>query len=151
MSFRDPRPDPNVARALRRVGADDAPSARELAQLHRRIVEQAEPLLRRRRNQSAAWWEYALAWRRTLVPVALSAAAVAVFGIFHVPVRSITGLVVGDRAANSGELLDAVANRVSSGDLLELIVSGGAGEAGAASSSRRDDTSGATTLKGSLQ
>ena len=148
MSFRDPRPDPRLSRALRRVGADDAPSARELALLRRRIVEQAEPFLRRRRNQGF-WWEYAFAWRRALVSVALTAAAVAMFGIFHAPARRTpAGLVVGARA-NGPELLDAVANRVSSGDLLDVIVSGA--DVSASAARRRDDTSGATNSKGSAQ
>jgi len=152
MSFRDPRPDPSISHALRRVGADDATSARELAALRRRILEQAEPLLRRRRHQGV-WWEYAVAWRRTLVPVALTAAAVAMFGILNAPRRPIPEhFVVGERttSAPGPELLDAVANRVSSGDLLDLIVSGTGTEA-RANASRRDDTSGAFTSKGSAQ
>ena len=150
MSFRDPRPDPTISRALRRVGADDAPSARELAALRRRIVEQAEPFLRRRRNQGA-WWEYALAWRRTLVPVALTAAALAMFGIFQAPMRQgASGLVVSERNTMHPELLDAVANRMSSGDLLDLMVTAGAADDGS-KSTRREDTSGAVTTKGSSQ
>ena len=151
MSFRDPRPDPRISRALRRVGADDAPSARELAVLRRRIVEQAEPFLRRRRNQGV-WWEYTLAWRRTLVSVALTAAALAMFSILHAPARRLPGgLVVGARSSSGPELLDAVANRVSSGDLLELIVSSNGGDVSARAAKRRDDTSGAITSKGSAQ
>jgi hypothetical protein len=150
MSFRDPRPDPSISRALRRVGADDPASARELAALRRRILEQADPLLRRRRHQSA-WWEYAVAWRRTLVPVALTAAAVAMVGILNAPRRPIAErLVVGERTTTAPELLDAVANRVTSGDLLDLIVSGSGTDA-RANASRRDDTSGAITSKGSAQ
>jgi len=148
MSFRDPRPDAHIGHALRRVGADDAPSARELALLRRRILEEAEPVLRRRRSQGRAWWEYAVAWRATLVPVALSAAAVAVFSIFGLPaVRSATDLVVGDRTPSRPELIDAVANRVSSGDLVDLIVSANEAAAGA----RHEDTSDAASSKGSSQ
>jgi hypothetical protein len=113
-------------------------------------VEQAEPLLRRRRHQGV-WWEYAVAWRRTLVPVALTAAAVAMFGILNAPRRPIPEhLVVGERTTPGPELLDAVANRVSSGDLLDLIVSG-TGTDARENASRRDDTSGAFTSKGSAQ
>ena len=126
MSFRDPRPDPNLARALRRVGADEVHTARELAALRHRILEQAEPLLRRRRQQ-APWWEYALAWRRTLIPVALSAAAVAMFSMLQLAPRQVErDLMMGERSSVRPELLDAAANRMSSGDLLELIVAGNA-------------------------
>jgi hypothetical protein len=130
MSFRDPRPDPAIARALRRVGADDVHSARERAALRRRILEHAEPLLSRRRRQQGAWWEYALAWRRTLVPIALSAAAVAMFSMLR-PVTSAvpSRVIASDRARARPELLDAVANRMSSGDLLDLIVTGSSDDA----------------------
>lgn len=147
MSFRDPRPDPSLARALRRVGADERHSARELAALRRRLLEQAEPLLRRRRQQ-APWWEYALAWRRTLIPVALSAAAVATFSMIQLAPHSGDGDLTGaERAAVRPELLDAAANRMSSGDLLELIVAG----SGSVEQGARAQSSDTVVPKGSAQ
>ena len=144
MSFRDPKPDPAIARALRRVGADDVHAARELSALRRRIVQHAEPLLRRRRSQ-ATWWEYAVAWHRTLLPLALAAAAAATFGIVHLPLRrGSTAITVDAPATGGGELLDAVANRMSSGALLDVLVAGS--DVGA-----RGDVAGRPTLKGSAQ
>jgi hypothetical protein len=143
MSFRDPRPDPAIARALRRVGADELHAARELGALRRRIVEHAEPLLRRRRPQGT-WWEYALAWHRTLVPLALAAAAAATFGIVHLPARGMARDLAAASASGKTVLLEAVANRVSSGDLLDALVSGDGAEGA-------HGVGGETTSKGSTQ
>jgi len=147
MSFRDPRPDPSLARALRRVGADEVHTPRELAALRHRILEQAEPMLRRRRQQ-LPWWEYALAWRRTLIPVALSAAAVAMFSMIQLAPQPVEGnLVMGERSSVRPELLDAAANRMSSGDLLELIVAGN----GSADNSAHTQSADTVSPKGSRQ
>jgi len=122
MSYRDPKVDRQLAEALREMGATDRTSSREVHLLARRIVRHADPMLRVRRR-SAAWWEYAAHWARALVPLGLSAAAVAAAGmIWLIPARATTSarpLSPGEHAA----LLGAVANRVPSHELLDLVVS----------------------------
>jgi len=121
MSYRDPKADRQLAAALRQMNAADKTSSREVHLLARRIVRHADPMLRVRRR-SAAWWEHAAHWSRALVPIGLSAAALAAAGlIWLIPARA----AVDARPLSSGEhaaLLGAVANRVPSYELLDLVV-----------------------------
>lgn len=121
MSYRDPKADRQLADALRDMGAADRTSTREMHLLARRIVKNADPMLRVRRR-SSAWWEYAANWGRALVPLGLSAATLAVVGMLWLMPAPASVAVDSAPAGEHAALLGAVANRVPSHELLDLVV-----------------------------
>lgn len=78
MTFEDLTPDHEVTDALRRFDHAPAPSASQLRGLARRIVSSAAPLLEPRRANTVAWWDYPAVWARTLIPLGVTTALMAV-------------------------------------------------------------------------
>jgi hypothetical protein len=74
--FQEPRPDPRLGEALRRL---DSASGADDAQLRQRIVQAAEPTLTSLRAPTPRWWEWISRWVPIAVPVGLAASLVAGF------------------------------------------------------------------------
>jgi hypothetical protein len=90
MTLDDLTPDRELTDALRQFDHTAAPTPAELHALAHKIVSRARPLLQQRRAgtlaralgrtaaQALAWWEYPAAWARTLIPLGVTTALMAV-------------------------------------------------------------------------
>jgi hypothetical protein len=122
MTGHDPRRDAQLHRMLSDAGLSAPPSKERVRRLGERILAAAAPALRERELSQCTIWDYAERWSGMLLPVGSLMAVAAGLCLFVLsaereprPVRlSSTGVT----------LLGAATNRVSSQNLVDLIVLG---------------------------
>jgi hypothetical protein len=110
--------DARLAEALRQLYPD--PDAERTAELSRRILQRARPLLSARRHQVLAWWEYPAAWAGMLLPFGLitAAAAASLFCIVARSAEPAPATAGGERVA----LLQAATSGARTPALLDLVL-----------------------------
>lgn len=123
--------DRELGRALRRLDPP-APTSAQMAELARRIVHRATPMLDARRRGRLTWWEYAAAWAGTLLPLGAAAALVASVTLLW---TSATRSPVRAHASERTALLRVVTNQAQSRDLVDYLLD-------APTTERRDATAG---------
>ena len=116
----DGRPEREFATVLRQLDPT-VPTAAELAELKRKIVSRAAPLLKARRRPST-WWEYAAAWWGALLPLGVAASAVAAACVFWVTQRASPPPPATPRVAERVALLRAVTSGSPSRELVDLVL-----------------------------
>jgi hypothetical protein len=123
--FREPRPDPRLGQALRRL---EAGSALDDAQLHQRILAAAAPTLGTLRAPAPRWWEWISRWMPIALPVGLAASLAA--GLL-VPepedVASVSGYS-SELGADSTLFLAAYSEQPAGGQLAAFLVSPQSGD-----------------------
>jgi hypothetical protein len=92
-----------------------------VAELKRKIVSRAAPLLKARRRPSK-WWEYAAAWWGALLPLGVAATAVAAACVFWVTQRASPPPAAMLRVAERVALLRAVTSGSPSRELVDLAL-----------------------------
>ena len=128
----DPR-DAELARVLRDADAVARPSDAELRAFSARIIHAATPMLDARSAAERTVWDYAERWSAVLLPVGALTAVAAGVCLFALANSSEP---VSPRASTTRvALAGAATNRVSSQNLLDLLVAGDA----AVTSGNRDE------------
>lgn len=110
--------DRELGRALRRLDPP-APTSAQMAELARRIVQRAAPMLDARRRGKLSWWEYAAAWAGTLLPLGAAAALVASVSLLW---TSATRSPVRAHAMERTALLRVITNQAPSRDLVDFLL-----------------------------
>jgi hypothetical protein len=118
---REPSRDSEIARALRGADLSGSASPALLRRLNDRIVAAAMPLLEERAAQHRTMWDYTERWSGMLLPLGALAALAAGFCLFMLSAQrdSASEAAAVPRVA----LLGAATNRVSSQNLVDLLVS----------------------------
>ena len=111
--FQEPRPDPRLGEALRRL---DAASGAEDAQLRQRIVEAAAPTLTSLRAPTPRWWEWISRWVPVAVPVGLAASLVA--GLLVPEAEEVASLGYASEAGTDSTLVLAAFSAMPEGGQL---------------------------------
>ena len=122
MTRRDPRRDPQLHRLLADAGLTAPISEDRMRGLGERIAAAAVPMLRERESAQRTIWDYAVGWSSMLLPIGSLAAAAAGLCLFVLSAQRAPApaRVSSTRVA----LLGAATNRVSSQNLVDLLVSG---------------------------
>lgn len=122
MTRRDPRRDAQLHRLLANAGLAAPMPEDRVRGLAERIAAAAVPMLRERESVQRTIWDYAVGWSSMLLPIGTLAAAAAGLCLF---VLSAQRLPVPARLSSTRvALLGAATNRVSSQNLVDLLVSG---------------------------
>ncbi|HEY4217904.1 MAG TPA: hypothetical protein VGM67_12255 [Gemmatimonadaceae bacterium] len=118
------RRDEELARLLRDADATMRPSAAQLRALGARIVKAGLPVLDARAASERTVWDYAERWSTVLLPVGAFTAIAAGLCLFVLSSSSEPALPRGN--ATRVALIGAATNRVSSQNLLDMLVAGDA-------------------------
>lgn len=119
MKTSNPVRDRWLGGVLRQAGMDDvAVSPEQLRALTQRIVTAAGPMLDQRAAPNRTLWDYVERWADTLIPMGAFTALAAAACLFWLSTIHIAEPAVGERTA----LIGAATNRVSSHDLVDLLV-----------------------------
>jgi hypothetical protein len=122
--FQEPRPDPRLGEALRRL---DSASGADDAQLRQRIVEAAGPTLTSLRAPTPRWWEWISRWVPVAVPVGLAASLVAGFLVPDAEEFAAQGYS-SEAAADSTLVLAAFSVTPEGGQLAAFVVAPQSGD-----------------------
>jgi hypothetical protein len=122
VTSRDPRRDPQLQRVMADAGLGAPVPDDRLRRLGERIVAAAGPMLREREFAQRTIWEYAVGWSSMLLPLGTLAAAAAAVCLFVVSAQRAPA--PARLSSTRVALLGAATNRLSSQNLLDLLVSG---------------------------
>jgi hypothetical protein len=115
-----PSHDPEIANLLRDASVSATSSADGLRRLNERIMAAALPMLDELAPPQCTVWDYAEHWSRVLLPIGALAAVAAGLCLFAL---SSDRLPPAQSAPPRVALLGAATNRVSSQNLIDLLVS----------------------------
>lgn len=122
MIKRDPRRDAQLHRLLADAGLTARMPNDRVRRLGERIVTAAIPMLHERAPAQRTIWDYAVGWSSMLLPVGTLAATAAAVCLFVVSARRVPA--PARLSSTRVALLGAATNRLSSQNLVDLLVSG---------------------------
>ena len=100
--WREPRRDPELAGALRRVEAVAASGARDTDEaLHARVMRAAGRVLGAEFGRPPRWWEWTVSWARVAVPVGMAAGIAAALVLLWGPGTAELSTAVTDSMVES--------------------------------------------------
>ena len=123
--FQEPRRDPKLGDALRRL---ERPSRQDDAELRQRIVAAATPQLSGLRSPGRHWWEWVTRWMPVAIPLGLAASLAAGLILPAVEEVSPTTDYAVETSADSTLLAAAYSEESDAGQLAAHLVAPESGD-----------------------
>ena len=123
--FQEPRRDPKLGDALRRL---ERPSRQDDAELRQRIVAAATPQLSGLRTPGRHWWEWVTRWMPVAIPLGLAASLAAGLILPAVEEVSPTTDYAMETSADSTLLAAAYSEESDAGQLAAHVVAPESGD-----------------------
>jgi hypothetical protein len=117
--FQEPRRDPELGDALRRL---ERPSRQEDSDLRQRIVAAATPQLSGLRSPGRRWWEWVSRWMPVAIPLGLAASLAAGLILPAAEEVSPTTGYASETSADSTLLAAAYSEEADAGQLASHVV-----------------------------